>query len=427
MVVHPPLYILTSSAQCWRCEKPQPVTAVGCRSLTDDGQRIGEPGRESELILLWKIAQMPQTLEKLLTARNPRYAKHHSITADETYYANICECGANFGDYFLFAEPGGAFFPKTAEAARGIVIETLPIDRRLELDCFYSTGIGDFIWGHAKKADGATRLLIRAAELACKACGHHFHIDAEDLDIEEIGADERQMGPEIFHSGTADIVCPQCRNPIQVTLDTSEYPIGVSGFEETTATGADIVHGFADVALRFDQQIYEFDRSSGLYVPEEKRIITDLCDSASALLQELHRNPDTIFAISPREFEEIIAHIFSMHGFTVDLTKRTRDGGKDIIAFNTDRMGVTSKYLIECKRYAPSRPVGVAVVRALYGVQRNEGANKAIVATTSRFTSAAKAFATKKDSTQWAMDLKDIRDIREWLAAAANPLRLPKG
>ncbi|MEQ1654678.1 MAG: restriction endonuclease, partial [Nitrospira sp.] len=96
------------------------------------------------------------------------------------------------------------------------------------------------------------------------------------------------------------------------------------------------------------------------------------------------------------------------------------DGGKDIVAIRSD-LGIRSKYIIECKRYAPNKPVGVALVRGLYGAQTQMGANKAVLATTSRFTTEARSFAETLNTTKWAMDLKDFRDICEWVRdSAAN-------
>jgi restriction system protein len=108
--------------------------------------------------------------------------------------------------------------------------------------------------------------------------------------------------------------------------------------------------------------------------------------------------------MTSREFEEFIAQIFSKHGFSVELTQRTRDGGRDIVAIRSD-LGLRSKYIVECKRYAPNRPIGVELVRNLYGVQQQEGANKSVLATTSRFTKDAQEFASNTSTTQWAMDL----------------------
>lgn len=261
--------------------------------------------------------------------------------------------------------------------------------------------------------------LSGTAEISCNQCTHSFAIDAADLDIEQTGSDERQMGAEIFYSGEVEVSCPKCRNPIEVTYEASEYPVGMPNYHETNARGGEVIRGFSDIEIYFDDEFYSFDEESLLYVPEEKKIITDLCSGVSALLNEVHKAPEIIYSITSRQFEELIAHIFSLHGFVVELTKKTRDGGRDIIAIKSE-LDIRLKYLIECKRYSMENPVNVELVRALYGVQIQEGANKSVLATTSRFTADAKKFAKNKNTTEWAMDLKDINDIRQWVSSAAN-------
>jgi len=43
--------------------------------------------------------------------------------------------------------------------------------------------------------------------------------------MELVGSDEREMGPEYYYSGSADLIC-DCGNHIEVTIDGSEYPEG---------------------------------------------------------------------------------------------------------------------------------------------------------------------------------------------------------
>ncbi len=69
-------------------------------------------------------------------------------------------------------------------------------------------------------------------------------------------------------------------------------------------------------------------------------------------------------------------------------------------------------YLIECKRYAPSRPVGVEIVRGLYGVATVEKASCGVIATTSHFTKDAKEFANQ---IKYQMSLRDYTDLAAWL------------
>lgn len=271
----------------------------------------------------------------------------------------------------------------------------------------------------SKKGAYYMGVLSGSAKIECKKCCHCFHIDASDLDVDQVGSDERQMGQEVFYGGDVELNCPKCGNSIIISYEASEYPIGAPNYSETCAKGAQIVEGFSDIDVHFEDEFYSFDEKSLLYLPEEKKVITNLCDGISELLIEVNKNPTILYNVTPRKFEELIAHIFSLHGFKVDLTKQTRDGGKDIIAIRSD-LGIRSKFIIECKRYTSTNPVGVELVRALYGVQAQEGANKSILATTSRFTPDAQKFAKTNNTTEWSMDLKDFNDIRMWVDSAVN-------
>ena len=104
----------------------------------------------------------------------------------------------------------------------------------------------------------------------------------------------------------------------------------------------------------------------------------------------------------PRAFEILVAAVFRNHGFDVELTPQTNDGGLDCIAVRNDPLTGLNYYLIECKRYAEDNHVGVGIVRALYGVLADQSATKGIVATTSFFTRGAKEFA-QRNSTRLAL------------------------
>lgn len=152
-----------------------------------------------------------------------------------------------------------------------------------------------------------------------------------------------------------------------------------------------------------------------IYLPQHDAIYTPQLILAvhSELIKLIANKPDLVFEISPRQFEEIIAELFFKKGFEVELTKQTRDGGRDIVAIRKE-MDVKTKYLIECKRYAMKRKVSIGVVQRLLGVKVAESANKAILATTSGFTKDARKFA---HSHLWDLDLKDHNDIMSWIKA----------
>ena len=129
------------------------------------------------------------------------------------------------------------------------------------------------------------------------------------------------------------------------------------------------------------------------------------------------RDPGALYRVHPREFEQLVAHIFQRHGFTVELTKQTRDGGRDIIALKTDSLGIPIRLLVECKRHARTNKVGVQVVRALYGVHVHDGANKSIIVTTSSYTKAARDFVNQREATKQQIGLFDFEDLKRWLSS----------
>lgn len=255
------------------------------------------------------------------------------------------------------------------------------------------------------------------AEIECAICTSSFFVSGGDIYVDSLDSDERKMGQETFYAGTSDFRCPNCENNIEITYEASEYPIGALNYSDVYVSGGKILSGFGDIDLVFEEEIYSFDEQSQLYIPEEKRVIASLNYSASDLISEISKNPRILYQIDPRKFEELLAKIFSTHGFSVELTKKTRDGGRDIVAIRSD-LGIKSKYIIECKRYAAKNPVRVDLVRNLYGVQAQEGANKSVLATTSYFTQDAKKFAETVNTTKWAMALKEYKDIVQWVRDA---------
>lgn len=126
------------------------------------------------------------------------------------------------------------------------------------------------------------------------------------------------------------------------------------------------------------------------------------------LIERLRHFPDQLRSIDRRKFEEIIAEVFHGFGYEVELTKRTRDGGKDIVAIK--RREVNLKYLIECKRPDPGSIIGVAAVRQLWGVKADEGASKAILVTTTGFSADARSFVERH---VWELEARDFQG--KWL------------
>jgi len=144
---------------------------------------------------------------------------------------------------------------------------------------------------------------------------------------------------------------------------------------------------------------------------EHKRVVSDVVDVSEEFLRRVHREPGIVYDLSSRGFEKLVAELLQRLGYSVQLTPASRDGGKDIYAARKDHLG-TFLYIVECKRYAPDRRVGVALVRQLHGVVQAEQATAGILATTSFFTRDAQSF---QETIASQVSLRDYYEIRKWL------------
>jgi len=99
---------------------------------------------------------------------------------------------------------------------------------------------------------------------------------------------------------------------------------------------------------------------------------------------EMDRPIDILYNLSPEEFEYLIAELFSEMGYNVELTKKSHDGGVDIIAINNS-VAKKEYILIQCKRYK-EKNICVNDIRALRGVVAEMNATKGIFCTSSDYT-----------------------------------------
>ena len=148
-----------------------------------------------------------------------------------------------------------------------------------------------------------------------------------------------------------------------------------------------------------------------LFAPE----IVPVCLDFRRMMREIKIKPQEMLKLDPRQFEELVAELWRSLGYETELTARTKDGGRDIVAVR--RFEANVRFLIECKRYDPSHKVGVELVRALYGVRMHERATKGILATTSSFTRGAKEFFAEH---VWEMESRDFDGVVDWVKLATS-------
>ena len=136
-----------------------------------------------------------------------------------------------------------------------------------------------------------------------------------------------------------------------------------------------------------------------------------LTEFSEELMIALANNPGLLHTTRPFVFERVVAKIFERFDMRVHLTPQTRDGGYDIVALEESRF-TKSQYLIEVKRFAPTKKVGLALVQRLYGVKTASRATKAFLVTTSSFSKPARDFAKQHC---WELDLVDHKNLTDWL------------
>lgn len=232
----------------------------------------------------------------------------------------------------------------------------------------------------------------------------HMFIKEQIMNKEEIEFDaftydhgENGMGDEIEYRYDGVIVCEECGNEIQFRISGFEYPVGAYNYDDYEIYGGDFEKS-PIVGIVYSQEEFDIDYAYNEFNRVERLIL------------EISDNPDLIYNISPREFEEVINRVLQDEGFETELTQATRDGGRDIVATKYE-MGKPIVFYIECKRYGRRNSVGVSIVRSLYGVQTSDQINKSILVTTGHVTRGARRFVEKQNTMMSILDVNEIHHL----------------
>ncbi len=187
--------------------------------------------------------------------------------------------------------------------------------------------------------------------------------------------------------------CPHCKmalldlmwwcdgaTQVSISLDTHSWVCDSCGFwlhERESLTDEVASHSVHVSTLR------TFDLSEK-YAPQE------------AVMSWLQRHPSDVSRVHHRKLELVVQDILREH-FDCEfmLTAETRDGGADLIAFDSDG----GQILVEVKGFAPGRKVGVEFVRSLVGVLVRENAFRGLLVSRSGFTRDALAEASMHSHT----------------------------
>ena len=223
-----------------------------------------------------------------------------------------------------------------------------------------------------------------------------------------VGAKSRQITILTTHLDR-----PGQGNPI-LNLQLSEQPLHLD-----TAKGPTAGAGSSELASLLQPRlpivsVDALGRPIGLH-DAPPPLVADLTVVNEQLLAYLRRKPELFYSLSPRKFEEVVAHLLEQQGFVIELTPQSKDGGKDIYAVQKTSLG-QFLFVVECKRHNPRNPVGVGLVRQLYSVVMAERATAGILATTSFFTKDARRFQLDQ-GLHYQLSLRDFLDLQSWLSS----------
>jgi len=122
--------------------------------------------------------------------------------------------------------------------------------------------------------------------------------------------------------------------------------------------------------------------------------------------------PERMHDLHHREFEEMLASVFSAQGYKTTLGPGSGDGGVDVRLVENTVYG-ENVTLVQAKRYKD--PIELHWVQALLGAAYDQKANRGLFVTTSRYLPGAQRFADRQASIR--IDLATSKDVAEWCGA----------
>lgn len=122
-------FMAQSFTCCWKCRELTRVYGLilpaGHESLESGDDDDDYWYRHDEPTILHYVTDLLPGVANRIRVMSKHYRVDFSKTTGSSYWMNHCEaCGMKQGDFELFCEPGGAFFPMDEREASQIVLHT---------------------------------------------------------------------------------------------------------------------------------------------------------------------------------------------------------------------------------------------------------------------------------------------------------------
>lgn len=147
-------------------------------------------------------------------------------------------------------------------------------------------------------------------------------------------------------------------------------------------------------------------------------VLTDTV-AFTRVVNEIERNPRLIYDLSWRQLEEMVAAGWERFGYRVELTPRSRDGGRDVIA--TRNAGVKIRIFDQVKSRATHRVVTADEVRSLLGTLLiDQNVSKAFITTSSNFAPGVTVDPGIQRFVPYRLELRAEGALLTWLSHARD-------
>lgn len=139
----------------------------------------------------------------------------------------------------------------------------------------------------------------------------------------------------------------------------------------------------------------------------------------TGIVQAIERNPQLIYDLPWRKWEEIVAAGWERLGYRVELTPRSGDGGRDVIATRIE--GVAIRIFDQVKSRAVHRVVTADEVRSMIGTFFMEpNVSKVFVTTTSEFAKGVYESPLIQQFVPYRLELRSRVPLVSWLSRARD-------
>jgi len=160
-----------------------------------------------------------------------------------------------------------------------------------------------------------------------------------------------------------------------------------------------------------------------LIVPGDKTkegtLVRSVATPWFAIIELLKRNPDIVYEIGWRKWEEIVAGAYDKAGFDVILTPRSGDQGRDVIA---SKPGIGCiRIFDQVKAYGPGHLVTADEVRSMLGtITGSANVSKGVITTTSSFAPGVTEADNIKPFIPYRLELRAKDALIPWLTSLAS-------